>query len=257
MVAPANSQSLPQLFVVSHPVPTMHTTVEASDDVVLITGVGGALGSAVAESFLDAGATVCGVDVRGPDDADFLFDRPDRIDFFQGDLTDERRVEAVVDAIVEEHGGLDALAAIAGTWAGGTPIAETELGTVETLFEVNLVTTFLAAKHCLGPLGDGSGAIVTVAAESSLSGGSGDGPYRAAKAGVRLLTESIAAEEDSVRANAILPSVIDTPANRAAMPDADRDSWVAPAHIARVVRVLCSETFGPTTGATIPVGRAE
>ncbi|MFB6162448.1 MAG: SDR family NAD(P)-dependent oxidoreductase [Halococcoides sp.] len=234
----------------------MNTTCEASDAVVLITGVGGALGSAVAESFLDAGATVCGVDVRGPDDEGFLLDRPERIAFYQGDLTDEDRVASIVEAVVEAHGRLDALAAIAGTWAGGTPVAETDLSTIETLFEVNLTTTFLAAKHCLSALRETSGAIVTVSSESSLSGGSGDGPYRATKAGVRLLTESIAAEEDAVRANTILPTVIDTPANRAAMPDADRSEWVAPAAIADVVVALCTDTFEPTTGAAIPVGRS-
>jgi len=233
----------------------METTVEASDAVVLVTGVGGALGSAVAESFLDAGATVCGVDVR--DREDLLLDRPGRIDFYRGDLTDEDRVASVVDSIVDDHGRLDALAAIAGTWAGGTAVAETDEATVETLYEVNLKTTFLAAKHALDALRDGGGAIVTVASQSSLSGGSGDGPYRATKAGVRLLTESIAAEESAVRANTIAPSVIDTPTNRDAMPDADRSEWVAPRAIADVIRALCTDAFGPTTGATIPVGRAE
>ena len=158
----------------------MSVEFDFSGDVVLITGVGGALGSAVAEAFLDADATVCGADVVAADSEDFLLSEPDRIDFYQGDFTDEGAVTDTVPAIVDDHGGIDYLANIAGTWRGGTPIAEENRGTV--------------------------------------------------------------------RANAVMPSVIDTPMNREMMPDADHDEWVDPAEIADMIRVLCSDAADGAAG---------
>ncbi len=232
----------------------MSVSFDFSDRVVLVTGVGGALGSAVAERFLDAGATVCGADVVEQDSEDFLLADPDRIDFYQGDFTDESEVADTVEAIVEKHGGIDALANIAGTWRGGTPIHETEAGTFDFLFDVNLKTMFLATKHAIPHLRENNGAVVSVSARSSLEGGSGDGIYRATKAGIRLLTETVAEENlGTVRANAIMPSVINTPMNREMMPDADHDEWVEPADIAEVILFLCSDGASVTSGAAVPV----
>ncbi|WP_128476062.1 SDR family NAD(P)-dependent oxidoreductase [Halorussus pelagicus] len=243
----------------------MSVSFDFTDDVALVTGASGALGSAVCTAFADAGATVAAADVVAPDDAPLDAER-DRIDFYEGDFTNEDDVARVVSEVVDTHGGLDYLANIAGTWRGGTPIAETDAETFDFLFDVNLKTTFLASKHAIPHLrgGDGSasddapgdrrGAIVSVSARSSLEGGEGDALYRASKAGVRLLTESIAEEETGeVRANAVMPSVIDTPANREMMPDADHEKWVVPADIAETVLVLCSEAAGVTSGAAVPV----
>jgi len=221
---------------------------------VLVTGVGGALGSATAEAFLDAGATVCGADLVGPDDDDFLLETPERVDLYKTDFTDEADVADTVDAAVERHGGLDALANIAGTWRGGDPVHETDTGLFDLLFDVNLKTAFLASKHAIPHLREREGTIVSVASRSSLSGGEGDALYRASKAGVRLLTESIAEENSgTVRANAVLPSVIDTPMNRSMMPDADYDQWAAPADVAAVMLALCSNITRVTSGAAVPV----
>jgi len=231
----------------------MSASFDFSDRVVLVSGASGALGSAVAAAFDDAGATVCGADLVAPDDESALVD-PDRLDFYEGDFTDEREVERVVDAVVGDHGRLDHLCNVAGTWRGGTPIHETDAEAFDFLFDVNLKTMFLASKHALPHLREAGGSVVSVSARSSLSGGEGDGPYRASKAGVRLLTETIAAENAGVvRANAIMPSVIDTPANREMMPDADHDAWVAPATIARTVVALCSDATAATSGAAVPV----
>jgi NAD(P)-dependent dehydrogenase (short-subunit alcohol dehydrogenase family) len=232
----------------------MSAEFEFSDSVVLVTGVGGALGSATAEAFLDAGATVCGVDLVGPDDDDFLLETPARVDLYQGDFTDETDVADTVDAVVERHGGLDALANIAGTWRGGDPVHETDTGLFDLLFDVNLKTAFLASKHAIPHLREREGTIVSVASRSSLSGGEGDALYRASKAGVRLLTESIAEENSgTVRANAVLPSVIDTPMNRSMMPDADYVQWADPADVAAVMLALCSDITRVTSGAAVPV----
>ena len=231
--------------------------MEASDDyegsVVLVTGVSGALGSAIAEAFDAAGATVCGADIVAPDDEDALVD-PETVEFYETDATDESSVEETVGAILDEHGRLDALCNIAGTWRGGDPIHETDVDEFDTLFDVNLRSMFLVSKHAIPHLQETEGAIVSVSARSSLEGGEGDGPYRASKAGVRLLTETIAEENlGTVRANAVMPSVIDTPMNREMMPDAGHDEWVDPADIADVVLFLCSSEAGVTSGAAVPV----
>jgi NAD(P)-dependent dehydrogenase (short-subunit alcohol dehydrogenase family) len=231
----------------------MDASFDFSDDVVLVTGASGALGSAVCAAFDEAGATVCATDVVEPDDEDSLLDG-ERVEFYRADFTDESEVESVVSDVVSDHGGIDALANIAGTWKGGSHIEETDVGTFDLLFDVNLKTMFLASKHALPHLQEREGAIVSVSARSSLEGGEGDGPYRASKAGVRLLTETIAEENTGVvRANAVMPSVIDTPANRELMPDADHDKWVDPADIADVIRFLCSDAADATSGAAVPV----
>lgn len=231
----------------------MDVSFDFDGTVVLVTGASGALGSAVCAAFDDAGATVCATDVVEPDEEDALLDG-ERVEFYRADFTDESAVESVVSDVVADHGGIDALANIAGTWKGGSHIEETDVGTFDLLFDVNLKTMFLASKHALPHLRERDGAIVSVSARSSLEGGEGDGPYRASKAGVRLLTETIAEENSGVvRANAVMPSVIDTPANREMMPDADHEKWVAPEDIAEMICFLCSDAASVTSGAAVPV----
>ncbi|WP_114577297.1 SDR family oxidoreductase [Saliphagus sp. LR7] len=231
--------------------PTASFDFEGS--VAVVTGASGALGSAVAERFDAAGATVCAIDVVAPDDEDALLSA-EGIDFREADLTDEGEVERVVEEIADDHGGIDHLLNIAGTWRGGDPVEETALETFDLLVDVNLKTAFLASKHALPHLQEREGSIVSVSAKSSPSGGEGDGLYRATKAGIRLLTETIAAENvGSVRANCVMPSVIDTPANREMMPDADHDEWVDPGEIGETMLALCSDATAVTSGAAVPV----
>ena len=228
----------------------MSVEYDFEGSVALVTGAAGALGGGVVEAFVDAGATVAAADLVDPDDVDL----PAGATYYQGDFTDEDTVTETVEAVVADHGGIDFLANIAGTWRGGTPVDETDVETFDFLFDVNLKTMFLASKHALPHLRESEGAIVSVSARSSLEGGEGDSVYRATKAGVRLLTESVAEENrGDVRANAIMPSVIDTPANREMMPDADHDSWPTPAEIADVICFLCSDGAGVTSGAAVPV----
>ncbi len=230
----------------------MNADFDFTDRVALVTGASGSLGSAVVTAFRDAGATVAAADVVEPDDED-PFDS-ESVHFYEGDFTDESAVANVVDAVVDDHGQIDCLLNIAGTWRGGSPIDETEVDTFDMLFDVNLKTVFLTSKHAVPHLRETDGAIVSVSARSSLEGGEGDGPYRAAKAGVRLLTETIAEEnEGELRANAVMPSVIDTPQNREAMPDSDHGKWVDPADIAEVMLFLCSDAASVTSGAAVPV----
>ena len=233
---------------------TTDYSVDFDGTVAVITGASGALGSAAVERFRAAGATVCAVDVVAPDEEDSLLESDDRIHFYEADLTDEADVERVISSVVEDHGRIDHLLNIAGTWRGGDPIAETDLAEFELLVDVNLTTAFLASKHALPHLEEAGGSIVGVSARSSLEGGEGDGPYRITKAGIRLLTETLAAENrGTVRANCVMPSVIDTPTNREMMPDADHESWVDPSEIADVMAFLCSDGAAVTSGAAVPV----
>lgn len=234
--------------------PGMSVSIDLTDHVALVTGAAGALGSDVCEAFTAAGATTVGADVVSIDDEDSSLDPSAVADFVAADFTDPDAVEAAIDEVADEHGRIDHLANIAGTWMGGDPIEETAVETFDAVFDVNLKTMFLASKYALPHLQETEGSIVSVSARSSLEGGSGDGPYRAAKAGVRLVTETIAEENrGTVRANAIMPSLIDTPMNRDMLPDADHDQWPDPDEIADVILWLCSDGAAVTSGAAVPV----
>ncbi|SFC06860.1 NAD(P)-dependent dehydrogenase, short-chain alcohol dehydrogenase family [Halobiforma haloterrestris] len=234
--------------------PSTDFDVDFDGTVAVVTGASGALGSAAVDRFREAGATVCAVDVVEPDDDDSLLEPDDRTHFYEADLTDESEVADLVETIVDDHGRIDHLLNVAGTWRGGDPIAETDLEEFEFLLDVNLKTAFLASKHALAHLEETEGSIVNVSARSSLEGGEGDGPYRISKAGIRLLTETLAEENlGTVRANCVMPSVIDTPMNREMMPDADHDSWVEPGEIAETMTFLCSDGAAVTSGAAVPV----
>ncbi|WP_435075914.1 SDR family oxidoreductase [Halococcus sp. AFM35] len=229
----------------------MPTDFDFDGNVILVTGASGALGSGICEAFEGAGATVHATDLVTPDDENSLLDSYSA--FHEADLTDESDVEHVVGEVVETEGRLDALCNIAGTWQGGQPIDETDSDEFDMVFDVNLKTMFLASKHAIPHLRESDGAVVSVSAKSSLEGGEGDGPYRASKAGVRLLTETIAEENrGELRANAVMPKTIDTPANRE-MLSSDPENWPTPEEIAPVVCFLCSDAAGVTSGAAVPV----
>ncbi len=229
----------------------MSVSFDFEGQVALVTGASGALGSAVVERFDRAGATVAAVDVVPPESEDSLLD-PGQATFYEADLTEEAAVEDTTEAVVTEHGRIDHLLNVAGTWRGGDPIEDTPLETYRLLVDVNLTTAFLTTKHALPHLQETGGAVCSVSARSSLSGGEGDGPYRITKAGIRLLTETVAEENlGTVRANCVMPSVLDTPMNREMM--GHSEEWVDPADAATVMAFLCSEGASPTSGAAVPV----
>lgn len=233
---------------------TASVEIDFGGAVAVVTGASGALGSAAVEYMGERGATVCAVDVVEPTAEDTQLEPGTASAFYEADLTDEPAVESAIDAILEEHGRIDHLLNIAGTWRGGSPIEETDVGEYDLLMDVNLRSAFLVSKHALPALQKSEGTIVSVSARSSLEGGAGDGPYRISKAGIRLLTETVAEENRGVvRANCVLPSVIDTPANREMMPDSDHDAWVEPREIAAVMAVLSADVTAVTSGAAVPV----
>jgi NAD(P)-dependent dehydrogenase (short-subunit alcohol dehydrogenase family) len=230
----------------------MSVAFDFTDRVAIVTGASGALGSAVAAAFTDAGASVVAVDVQPPDDEDALLAEADYDAFHRTDLTDEDQVAALFEDVTATYGGVDHLCNVAGTWRGGQPIAETDVDEFEFLFDVNLKSAFLASKHAVPHLQERDGTIVSVSARSSLEGGEGDGPYRASKAGIRILTETLAEENrGTVRANCVMPSVLDTPMNREMMTPSD--DWVDPADVARTILALSSDATPVTSGAAVPV----
>jgi len=230
----------------------MSVSFDFDGRVAVVTGASGALGSALVERFRSAGATVAAVDQVAPEEDDSLLDPDENTDFYRADLTKESDVRPMVADVVDDHGRIDALLNVAGTWRGGQPIEETDLDEYRFLIDVNLTSAFLTTKHALPHLQETEGAVCSVSARSSLAGGSGDGPYRIAKAGIRLLTETVAEENlGTVRANCVMPSVMDTPMNREMM--TPKDEWVDPADVAEVMAFLCSGGASPTSGAAVPV----
>jgi NAD(P)-dependent dehydrogenase (short-subunit alcohol dehydrogenase family) len=218
-----------------------------TDKVILVTGAAGALGDAVARRLAGLGAVVVGLDrqVRAGSAASFL---PPT------DLTDPAAVAAALAELVSRYGQLDGVCTIAGGFAW-TTLADGGPAAYEQMFRINVLT---AATVCqaAAPLMAPGGSIVTVgAAAAAERTAAGMGAYAAAKAGVARLTESLAAElkDRQIRVNAILPTILDTPANRADMPDADPSDWVAPDALADVIAFLLGEGARAVTAALIPV----
>ena len=219
-----------------------------------ITGAFGVLGSAVAKAAAEQGARVALIDfAKTPPPG--LPSGDDVLVLGGVDLTDSVAAGAAIDAVADRFGGLDALLNIAGGFRWET--LETSLAEGwHRLFLLNVQTAANASRAATPYLRESkSGRIVNVGANAALKAPMGMGPYAASKAGVHSLTESLAEElkADDVTVNAVLPSILDTPANRADMPKANFASWVAPEDLAAVMLFLASEEARAVTGALVPV----
>ncbi|MGO8912577.1 MAG: 3-oxoacyl-ACP reductase FabG [Bradyrhizobium sp.] len=218
--------------------------------VIVVTGASGALGKVVATSALAQGARVAGVDHA----ASHVAATPNRIELGGVDLTDAAQAKTAIDAAASHFGRLDALINIAGGFAFEA-IAEGDPRTWQRMYALNVLTALNASRSAIPHLAaSGAGRIVNVGALGALQAGSGMGAYAASKAGVHRLTEALAAEwKGKITVNAVLPSIIDTAANRASMPDADFGKWVTPEELANVVLFLASDAASAVTGALLPV----
>ena len=232
--------------------------------IAIVTGGAGGLGRATNRALLDAGATVITTANHAHGTHDLAASLPDdlrpRLITVQADITTEAGAAMVVQQATEAYGGLDILVNIVGGYAGGPHIAETDLATWRQQFELNATTAFLMARASIPAMQPGArGRIINVSSRVARTAPAGLGAYAVSKAAVIALTEVLANEtrNDGITVNAILPSVIDTPANRRDMPDADFAAWVRPEQIGAVIRFLASEESGIISGAAIPVyGRA-
>ena len=219
-----------------------------------ITGASGVLGSAVAKAVAECGARVALIDFA--DHAEVLKDcGPDALMLGGVDLTDAVAASAAIDAVADRFGGLDALINVAGGFKWETLEHSLMVGW-HRLFLMNVQTAANSSRAAIPYLRrSAAGRIVNIGANGALKAAAGMGPYAASKAGVHALTESLAEElkADGVTVNAVLPSIIDTPTNRADMPKADFASWVSPSELAAVILFLASEEASAITGALLPV----
>jgi NAD(P)-dependent dehydrogenase (short-subunit alcohol dehydrogenase family) len=221
---------------------------------VLVAGGTGALGAAVVKELVRSGFPVRATWVVERERE--RLDGVEGVELIKADLFDTAQAEAAVAAIDDIAGVVN----LVGGYAEGGRVHETEPDEFERLMRLNLRPNVLLARAALPRfLERGGGAFVAVSARPALRPFPGAAPYIVSKAAVLSFIQALDVEyrQDGVRANAVLPSVIDTPANRESQPKADHAKWVAPEDIAKVVRFLVSEESGPTSGAAIPVyGRA-
>jgi NAD(P)-dependent dehydrogenase (short-subunit alcohol dehydrogenase family) len=225
----------------------------------LVTGGTGGLGAAVVARLLDDGWRVV-VPWIAPRELERVERRPG-LDLVEADLFEPDSVAAVArQAGADEGAPLGALVNLVGGYAQGPRVAEAPIEDFEAQLRLNLRPTYLTTQAALPQLvAAGGGAIVCVGTRAALQPFPGAVGYVTAKAAVIAFAQAVAVEyrDEGVRCNAILPSVIDTPANRAAMPRADFGRWVAPAQIADTIAFLCSDAGAATSGAAIPIyGRA-
>jgi NAD(P)-dependent dehydrogenase (short-subunit alcohol dehydrogenase family) len=219
---------------------------------IIVLGAGGGLGRAVTERFRDDGASVLAFDARIPDAGD----RQDQVDYVAVDALDETSVSAA-------FGQAPPPAAVVNLIGGYTPpqgLSMLDIGVLRQQFELNLVTAAIVTKYAMPVLAArGGGAIVHVSSRVAREKWESAFSYSVSKLGVVRLVEAAAVEgrEDGVRVNCILPSIIDTPANRAALPNAMHHLWPKPSELAGVLSFLVSDDAILISGAAIPVyGRA-
>jgi NAD(P)-dependent dehydrogenase (short-subunit alcohol dehydrogenase family) len=219
--------------------------------VILVTGAAGVLGQAVIATLVARGEAVVAVDL-----APMIPSAGQRLSVGGIDLADATAGAALIAQLTGTSGAgsLTGLVNVAGGFLWET-VSEGGWASWERMYRINVQTAFEATRLALPALRASRGAIVNVSAAATARAGAGMGAYAAAKSAVSRLTEALAAEElaNGVRVNAVMPSVIDTPANRRDMPDADPSRWVSPSEIAEVVAFLLSPAASGVTGARVPV----
>jgi len=220
---------------------------------IVVTGGFGVLGRAVGQQAVAHGWQVALVDVAAAPPAELAADSR-FVCFPNADLTDETATVTLFEKLDAHFGGIKALANV----AGGFTWVQTEQAGLESwkkMFDMNLATSVSASRAALPALKRVKGCIVNIGAFAALKAAGGMAPYTAAKSGVHRLTEALAEElrGTGVRVNAVLPTIIDTPANRRDMPDADTAMWIAPDELAKIILFLASADAAAINGALLPV----
>ena len=227
--------------------------------VVLVAGGTGGLGRAASSAFLDEGAEVAVTYRNQPDWETFknsVAANALRLQGHEVDVTDETAVNQLIQKILLKHGRLDAMVNAVGGYAGGLKLWEMETKVFEQMLNLNLRSGYALSRAAVrAMLRQGRGAIVNVAAKAAVDHAAGASAYAASKAAAVAMLDALAADVKGtgVRVNTILPSIIDTEANRKAMPKADFSQWPKPQDIARVILFLCSDDAKVIHGAAIPV----
>ena len=217
---------------------------------VVVTGGSGAVGRVASRRFAEAGAQVVVADIAPPSD------EAGAVAYHETNVLDETSVRGLFERVASEYGGPHVLVNIAGGFRFGPSVEEMEESDWDSLLQLNLKSAFLTMKNVLPYMkAQDYGRIVSIAARSGLRGDPMVAHYSVSKGGVILLTQSVAAEVKAhdITVNAVLPSIIDTPANREAMPDARVERWVQPDDLANVLLFLASEEARAVSGAAVPV----
>jgi len=230
-----------------------------SGKVVLIAGGTGGLGRAVSAGFLAEGAQVIVTyrDQREMDELKRIADEnATSLSGHSIDITDEAAVFQLVHTAVQQYGHLDVLVNTVGAYAGGAKLWEADSGVFERMLTLNLRSGYTLLRAVVpAMLKQGRGSIVNIASRAAVDHAGGAAGYAASKAAAVAMIDSLAADlkGTGVRANSILPSIIDTEANRKAMPGANFSQWPKPEEIARVILFLCSDEARLIHGASVPV----
>lgn len=227
-----------------------------SNKVVLITGGTGALGITLTERFISFGATTIATYVRDEKIEAIKPENKINPELIKADITKEDQVVKLIATIVERFGHIDILVNSVGGYLGGKSVTELDDHEWDFMMNLNLKSAFLISKHVIPVMKSSGrgGKIVHISSRTGLKSEGFDSAYAASKSGLIRLVESISREtrESGINVNCILPSIIDTEANRKAMPKADFSRWVKTDDIANVVLFLCSQEAKVITGAAIP-----
>lgn len=231
----------------------------AAGRVVLVAGGTGGLGRAVSLEFLKEDTHVV-VTYRNQEELDALKKQAGgnglRLEGYRIDVTDEAEVGKLIEGVVARHGRLDAMVNTVGGYAGGVKLWELDTKVFDQMLALNLRSGYALSRAAVRVmLKQGSGAIVNVAAKAAMDHGAGAAAYAASKAAAVAMMDSLAEDlkGTGIRVNSVLPSIIDTEANRKAMPKADFAKWPKPEDIARVIVFLCSDSAKVIHGAAVPV----
>jgi NAD(P)-dependent dehydrogenase (short-subunit alcohol dehydrogenase family) len=230
-----------------------------TDQVVLITGATGDFGPYVARAFAAAGARLSLTARKIEQAEDLIRDlglSADRALSSVVDVTNAASVAAWIEAVKQKWGRADVLVNVAGGYKPGRPVHEMEEADLDFMFNLNARSAFLTCRAAIPlMLAQGSGKIINIGAKAGLAAGRKSTAYAASKAAVLRLTEALSAEvrDRNINVNAVIPSTIDTPGNRAATPDADTSKWVKPEDLAAVIVFLASDAANAIHGAEIPV----
>jgi len=225
--------------------------MQFTDRTVVVTGAAGNLGRAVARAFAERGARLALLDVKRGD----LQDGEAQV-FLEANLFDAESVQGAIGKALDRFKRIDVLCNIAGGFRMGSPVHETKDADWDFLFNLNARSVLYTARAVVPVmLKAGGGKIVNIGAFAAQRGAAAMGAYVATKSAVIRLTETMAAElrEKNINVNCVLPTIIDTPENRASMPQADPRRWVAPQDLAAVILFLASDASRAIHGAAIPV----
>ena len=227
-----------------------------SNKVVLITGGTGALGKSLTQRFISSGATTIATYLRDENIETSKGKNPINAQFTKADVTQEEQVVRLISTIVERFGHIDILVNSVGGYLGGKSVTELKEHEWDLMMTLNLKSAFLISKHVIPVMKSSGlgGKIVHISSKTGLKAEGHDSAYAASKSGLIRLVESISQETKDlcINVNCILPSVIDTDANRRAMPNEDFSKWVKTDDITNVVFFLCSQEAKVITGAAIP-----